>query len=275
VTPASPAHARSATVVVVGASERLEEAARALSGEDEAGSLRVVLITTESQPAPPVDADGDVVSIGGLRPQYVNNAIAGVRLSSLPTMVWWRGGLPEGLDGVATLADRVVLDVEDPAPLWPRLPALFDQTGFTDLRWTRLTRWRSAMAHFFDLPQVRDAAPDFDRLEICGGDHPQCSLFAGWLDASLGWRGRIKPRIVRGRQPLESITLGGRRADLILRRIPASTCLETEVQLEKQVLTSRVVSLGDQSLRTLMSEEMRVRSRDVAFEKAVQSALST
>jgi hypothetical protein len=36
-----------------------------------------------------------------------------------------------------------------------------------------------------------------------------------------------------------------------------------------------VVSLGDQSLHTLMSEELRVRSRDLAFERAVVSALAT
>ena len=107
-----------------------------------------------------------MVSIGGLRPEYVNNAIAGVRLSSLPTVVWWRGGRPEGLDGVATLADRVVLDAEDPWPLWARTPPLFEHTAFTDMRWARLTRWRAAMAHFFDLPEVRDG-----RVGVLAADH--------------------------------------------------------------------------------------------------------
>jgi hypothetical protein len=33
--------------------------------------------------------------------------------------------------------------------------------------------------------------------------------------------------------------------------------------------TSRVVSLGHQRLSTLLAEELRIRSRDAAFERAV------
>ena len=36
--------------------------------------------------------------------------------------------------------------------------------------------------------------------------------------------------------------------------------------------TSRVVSLGDQRLTTLICEELRIRSRDPAFERAVAVA---
>lgn len=272
-TVSSPALAKSATVVGVGSSARLIEAAGVLSGEDDAGAVRVVLIATDSQPAPAVESQPDVISIGGLRPEYVNNAIAGVRLSSLPTVVWWRGGRPEALDGVATLADRVVLDVEEPGPLWARLPSLFEQTAFTDLRWTRLTRWRSAMAHFFDLPQVRQTAPAFERLTISGSDKYQCGLFAGWLDSCLGWNRRIVPRFLSGSAPLESVSLGGGGAELALHLL-SGECLDAAVRMSQNTLASRVVSLGDQSLRTLMSEELRVRSRDLAFERAVVRTLA-
>jgi hypothetical protein len=51
-------------------------------------------------------------------------------------------------------------------------------------------------------------------------------------------------------------------------------CLDAQVRLASHTLASRVVSLGDQSLRTLMAEEMRVRSRDLAFERAVVSTLA-
>ena len=274
VTVSSPARAKSATVVVVGSSARLIEAAGALSGEGDSGAVMVVLIATESQPAPAVESQPDVISIGGLRPEYVNNAIAGVRLSSLPTVVWWRGGRPEALDGVGTLADRVVLDAEEPGLLWTRLSSLFEQTAFTDLRWTRLTRWRAAMAHFFDLPQVRQAASAFEHLTIGGSDHYQCGLFAGWLDSSLGWKRRIVPRVQSGDAPLESVSLGGGGAELELKLLPGD-CLDAQVRLAAHTLASRVVSLGDQSLHTLMSEELRVRSRDLAFERAVVSTLAT
>ena len=51
---------------------------------------------------------------------YLNNAVAALRLSSLPTAVWWRGGNPEMLEGVANLADRMILDAEEPADVWAR-----------------------------------------------------------------------------------------------------------------------------------------------------------
>jgi glucose-6-phosphate dehydrogenase assembly protein OpcA len=167
-----------------------------------------------------------------------------------------------------------VLDVEEPGLLWARLSSLFEQTAFTDLRWTRLTRWRAAMAHFFDLPQVRQAASAFEHLTICGSDHYQCGLFAGWLDSSLGWKRRIVPRVQSGDAPLESVSLGGGGAELELKLLPGD-CLDAQVRLAAHTLASRVVSLGDQSLHTLMSEELRVRSRDLAFERAVVSTLAT
>ena len=267
---------RTATLVVLGASSRLTEAAGILHNGDHASALRVVLISTASDPAPDVASELDLVAIGGLRPEYVNNAIAGVRLSSLPTVVWWRGGRPEALDGVASLSDRVILDDENPRPLWERVGSFVDHTAFTDLRWARLTRWRAAMAHFFDLAEVREAAGSFSSLKIAGTDRDQCALFAGWLDSSLGWKGRVAPVFVDGGTdgPIESVTLGGDDGQLVLRLLPNSTCIDTRVELASRVLASRVVSAGDTRLATLLAEELRVRSRDLAFERALHSALA-
>jgi hypothetical protein len=55
--------------------------------------------------------------------------------------------------------------------------------------------------------------------------------------------------------------------------LPNSTCLSTEGHVGSNLVASRVVSLGDQSLSTLLAEELRVRARDVAFEHAVVGAL--
>ena len=263
---------RIATVVIVGPSQRLIEAAEVLGNADEAGALQVVLISTEGQ-VPAVGEQTDVVSIAGVRPEHVNNAIAAVRLSSLPSVVWWRGGLPDGLDGVAALADRVVLDAEDPWPFWERTPSLFEETAFTDLRWTRLTRWRAAMAHFFDLPEVRDQAAGFTHLAIHGSDQPQCALLAGWLDGSLGWKGRVTGELLPGAASLESVSLSGPAGELALRLLPGQTCLESQATISTRILASRIVSVGDQHLSSLMSQELRVRSRDIAFERALERAL--
>lgn len=275
-TTASLTRARTATLVVVGAGPRLVEAATVLCAGEDASALRIVLISTESE-VPPVDPDFDVVAIGGLKPEYVNNAIAAVRLSSLPTVVWWRGGPPEGLDGVASLADRVVLDGEDPWPLWGRAPSQFENAAITDLRWARLTQWRAAMAHFLDLPEVRRATASLSRLSISGADRAQCALFAGWLESSLGWKGRVEAEFADGGRsvPIDTVTLAGEMSRLTLGLHASGACLDTEARIAGQVLASRVISLGDQSLAALLSEELRVRSRDLAFERALVSTLAS
>jgi glucose-6-phosphate dehydrogenase assembly protein OpcA len=264
--------ARTATLVAVGPSDRLTDVSATLNAEDGAGALHIVRIITDGTGSPS-DERPDVVTIGGLRPEYVNNAIAGVRLSSLPTIVWWRGGRAEGLEGVASLADRVVLDATDPWPLWSRLPPLFDQTAFTDVRWARLTRWRAALAHFFDLPCVKESASELTSLSIAAADRAQAALFAGWLDASLNWRGRVRAALVPSNVPFESVTLRGNLCELELSLLPDSNCLSAEGRIRGEVMASRVLSLGSQTLSSLMAEELRVRSRDLAFERALERAL--
>ena len=265
--------ARTATVVVVGPDDRLADIASTLAAESDAGALHVVRIITDGTGPSGIDDRPDGITIGGLRPEYVNNAIAAVRLSSLPTIVWWRGGPVEGLEGVASLADRVVLDAIDPWPLWSRLPPLFEETAFTDLHWAKLTRWRAALAHFFDLPRVKAHAASFTSLAIAAADRPQAALFAGWLDASLEWRGRVRPAFIPSSVPFESVTLRGSACELTLHLLPDSTCLSTEGRVDGELLASRVVSLGNQTVASLMAEELRVRSRDIAFERAIARAL--
>jgi glucose-6-phosphate dehydrogenase assembly protein OpcA len=265
--------ARTATLVAVGPSDRLTDVSATLAAGDGAGALHIVRIITDGPGTTSDDERPDVVTIGGLRPEYVNNAIAGVRLSSLPTIVWWRGGRAEGLEGVASLADRVVLDTTDPWPLWSRLPPLFDQTAFTDVRWARLTRWRAALAHFFDLPRVKESASQLTSLSIAAADRAQAALFAGWLDASLNWRGRIRAAFVPSNVPFESVTLKGNTCEFELSAIPDSNCLSAEGRIGGEVKASRVLSLGSQTLSSLLAEELRVRSRDLAFERALERAL--
>jgi glucose-6-phosphate dehydrogenase assembly protein OpcA len=269
-----PGRARTATVVAVGPADRLADVADVLSGGEDAGALHLVRIVVDGTGGSlPADRP-EVITIGGLRPEYVNNAIGAVRLSSLPTIVWWRGGRSEGLDGVASLADRVVLDADDPWPLWARTPPLFEHTVVTDIRWARLTRWRAALAHFFDLPAVREKGTSFSQLSMAAADRAVAALFAGWLDAALGWGGQVVPDVsdAASGAPLESVTLEGESCRIELCMLPNSTCLSTEGHVGSDLVASRVVSLGDQSLSTLLAEELRVRARDIAFERAVVAA---
>ena len=263
-----PARAQTATVVVIGPPTRLTAAATALAALP--AGLRTILIAPGDRPSPVASIAGDVVAIEGLRVEYLDNALASLRLSSLPTLVWWRDVDSERLAGVAALADRLVLDAEDPGEVWTRAPSLVPETAVSDLRWTRLTRWRALMANFFDLPHVQAGAGEFEQLRVEGADPHASRLFAAWLSSELRWTGRVRIEIApaEGGVPLEGVTLGGPRHVLDLRLVPGRTCVRTAVSVDGEE-SVRVVSIGDQRLPALIGEELRVRSRDLAFERAL------
>jgi glucose-6-phosphate dehydrogenase assembly protein OpcA len=259
------------TVVAVGPRSRLVDAAAALQALAQAGGIRGILIASGNRSTPDVSVTASEIALEGLCPEFVDNAVAALRLPSLPSIVWWRGGEPAQAEEVARLADRLVLDVEDPAPLWARIDILARKGPISDLRWTALTRWRALMAHFFDLPGVAEAAAGFTSLRVAGSDKPSARLLAGWVVASL----RLKQARIdvehRGDAAIEEVRFGSDREELWLRRLPGSGCVEGHARLDARK-ASRIVSMADQSLTALMAQEVRVRSRDVAFEAAVRAA---
>jgi len=261
------------TLVVTGSAGRLAEAAAAVDELADIG-VRTVLISYGENPEPPVRVSHHTVAVEGLCAEYLNNAVAALRLSSLPTLVWWRGGATSTLEGLAALADRLVLDAEDPTDAWAQVAMLAEKTAISDLRWPRLTRWRALMSHFFDLPDVLAAASRLRVLRVEGADRHTCRLFAGWIASSLKWpRGqshefREKP----GGAPIEAVTLSDGSQDLWLRLVLTGNCLETAARVNGIDAASRTVSLGDQGLAALIGEELRIRARDMAFERAVAAS---
>ena len=265
--------ALTATMVVAGPSPRLVEAAKALSELTDVG-VRTVLISYGDNPEPAVRVSRQTVSLEGLLPKYLNNAVAALRLSSLPTLVWWRGGNVDTLKGLAALSDRLVLDAEDPREVWASVQILAEHTAVSDLRWTRLTRWRALMCHFFDIADVRAAASGFHRLRIEGSDLNAARLFAGWLASALQWGADVKPdlREKPGASPIDLVVLGDGTQELTLRLAANQTCVESAALVHGLAPASRIVSLGDQGLAALLREELRIRSRDLAFERAVAAS---
>jgi glucose-6-phosphate dehydrogenase assembly protein OpcA len=273
--PAPKPRASTATVVVVGKAARIASAGEALAGLGSARGVRTILIVEGTSATPQVRVTESLVVIDGLAPKYLNNAVAAVRLPSLPALIWWRGGSQKALEDVTRLADRLVLDIEDPGPVWKRVDRLVQQTALTDLRWTRLTRWRSMLAHIFDLPQVRAATGAFRRLVVQGQDRPSSRLFAAWFvwcDPNTRIDVQIETVAGDGRSPLESVQLVGDRVSIGIRRIPGRDCLEAS--LDGDIADVRIAPLGHTTLADCIGEELAVRSRDVAFEGAI-AALAT
>ena len=128
----APARALLATVIAVGVQERLTAAAEALEQLGDVG-VRAILISEGTHTSPIARVTEHSIAIAGLAPRYLNNAVAALRLSSLPAAVWWRGGSVEALDDLADLADRLILDTPDPDDVWAKAAGLFEHTVVTDM----------------------------------------------------------------------------------------------------------------------------------------------
>jgi glucose-6-phosphate dehydrogenase assembly protein OpcA len=260
-----------ATVVAIVSPQTRERIAAALSGLSRAGVRPIIISLGDNREPPRREEDGAIV-IEGLLPRYLDNAVASLRLSSLPTLAWWRAGDPGTLVSLAALVDHVVLDVEDPSAVWPFVPEIAAVASVSDIRWTRLTRLRELFAQFFDIPEVRAAATTFERLRIAGSDPFTARLAAGWLRSRLPDGERLAVRIETATgAPIESLELSGTAAELRGRLMANGTCIETSVQTGTQSAV-RVVSAGDRRVESLIAEELRVRSRDLAFEAAVRAS---
>ena len=259
------------TIIAVVQSGTEGAAAEALASLSAVSGVQPVIISLGDNPEAPRTAQLGATVIEGLPPRYLDNAVASLRVSSLPAAVWWRTGDPQALEDLAALVDRIVLDLDDPAEAWARVPALASHVAVSDIRWARLTRWRDLMAQFFEVPEVRRAT--YSRFEIRGADRHDAALLAGWLKSRLPGGADLDVDHQADAGPkLASIELSGPEARLSVRLLPNGTCLETVVAVQDGSPVSRVVARGDDRLPALLGEELRVRSRDLAFEDAVRAA---
>ena len=257
---AAPARALTATVVAVGPRERLQEAVEPLQQLANSGAIRGILIPQGPWPDAGAQVASNLVVLNGLEDNFIDNAVAALRLSSLPTVIWWRGGPADILANLIKLADRVVLDADPPGPGWQCAVERFERAAFSEVRWTRLTRWRALMAQFFDLPEVQAEAASFTRLCIEASDRAAASLFGAWMKNELQWGDKVTIEIQDSDRPsaIARVSLTGGALDLHLRLAKSRKCVESAASVG-QTATSRVVSLGDDSLTALLSEELRIR----------------
>ena len=263
--------ARTATVVIVGPKSRLTEVAESLRSGGRVSGTRLIFVASGSLCTPAVRVTASEIALDGLRPEFVDNAVAALRLPSLPTVVWWRGGETDRVPALAKLADRVVLDVEDPEPLWRQLDGLIAEGPVVDLRWTALTRWRVLMAHFFDMPAVQSAGPRFTRLQIAGSDRHSVRLLGAWLMTSLKLPALRVELLDDARNGIDRVTLSNDAEEVSLQRLDGTPCVEGRARVNGRE-ASRVAAIGNQDPLALISEELRVRVHDPAFETAVRAA---
>ena len=169
-TEAAPARALTATVVAVGPPERLQEVVEPLQTLGRSGATRGILI-----PQGPGEGSGRAGRFERGRAQRPPGQLHRQRRGRVAALEPADGDLVAGRTGRdpwppdqagrprrarrGSAGARLACAVEN-----------LERAAFSDVRWTRLTRWRALMAQFFDLPEVQDAPASFTRLCIEASD---------------------------------------------------------------------------------------------------------
>ena len=265
--------ALTATVVAVSTDTRMRETAGALQRLRDRAAVRTIAISLGDNRQPTVNREGNATAIERIVPQYLNNAVAALRLSSLPSIAWWRGDDTAVLPDLARLVDRLVLDAEDPRPSWALCRTLSELTIVSDLRWAALTRWRNLIAQFFDVPELRQDIARFSRVTIEASDRHAAALLAGWLKSRLKaptFDVQISP--AEGPRMVNRVVLEGKPHCLVLEMLPRSSCIRTAIQCGEEETAARTVAAANESPEALITGELRVRARDLAFEQALDAS---
>jgi glucose-6-phosphate dehydrogenase assembly protein OpcA len=196
-------------------------------------------------------------------------------VADLPVMLWCRTArwpaLPE-FHQIASMARKVILDsavMPDPKDALRRLTAANEGGAlFSDLAWTRLTRWREMLSQVFENRQRLAQLPAIDRVRVSyGGTYETGARYlAAWIVGAL--EGAAHPEIeiapAEGVSTLQ-VEIGGKGLRVALVRHDETL----------------VVTIGDDSHHTslpqptdylLMREELGIVGRDPVFERTLASA---
>ncbi len=202
----------------------------------------------------------------------------GLIAPDLPVAVWCRSRRllhhPE-FRTVVRLANKLIVDssdIEDLAGRIATLRAFRDaDTRVADLAWTRLTRWREAIAAIFDDPDYLSHLDAMDRvvLEYQGPHRPMSTCYLpAWLAHCLGRR--FETRWYRAgdspRPRLFRVALHGTSLDVAI-KVEA----DRSVQMHTGTRDSHCVfpALGEYDL---MREELAIGGEDPVFEAVLNLA---
>ena len=205
----------------------------------------------------------------------VPSLVRALTAPDLPVAIFHRGehGFPAGALGELTAAtDKVIIDSAHAADLNTALSAIrqWSKGGrhVGDVGWTRLTRWRSMLAQFFDDPMqlARLGAISSVAIEWEGSSEPVSAYYLqAWLESALKRTlGRSSVRVGDcGRPRIKSVRLSGDGIDLAVNvDQDRSARLETDGQ-------RRITVMPDLSECELLAEELSILGADPVFDEVV------
>ncbi len=194
------------TLVVVADEKDVSDAEQAATVAASKHPMRLLMVVRRQVDAPVPRLDAEVLLGGRLGPGeavlmrmygrlalHAESVTLPLLAPDAPVVTWWDGVAPEKIayDPLGVFADRRITDSGRAPDGIAALRARAEDyaPGDTDLSWTRITNWRTAIAGALDGATERptDAVVEGDPTD------PSAMLLAGWLSAKFGFMVPVSP----------------------------------------------------------------------------------
>jgi len=211
------------------------------------------------------DGPGEVaiVRLRGDRSGHANSVVIPLLLPDTPVVLWWPTDPPPvpADDPIGRHCQRRITDLATAAD--PRAALRERRAGYvpgdSDLAWTRLTSWRSALASLLDdeTTQVRAVSVDAE------ADNPSAILLAAWLRWALRIPVELTPVIGPG---ITQVQLDTAQGMITLARPDGAVAT-----LSRPGVPDSTIALPRRGLPDLLSEELRRLDPDDVYGDVLMS----
>lgn len=205
------------------------------------------------------DGPGEVaiVRLRGDRSGHANSVVVPLLLPDTPVVSWWPSDPPPvpADDPIGRHCQRRITDLATAPEVHEAIIAR--QSGYvpgdTDLAWTRLTSWRSALASVLD----DDAVGVLSGTVMAEGDNPSAILLTTWLRWALGVDVALNPSPGPG---IVEVSLQTTNGTIVLSRPDGAVA-----SLSRPGVPDSTIALPRRALPDLLSEELRRLDPDEVY----------
>lgn len=263
------------TLVIVTDEHEQSEATRAAAYSADQHPCRIlVIIPRPGRGKPRLDAEIDIgesegpgetvmLRLVGPLANHQASVVLPLLLADTPVVAWWPSKAPTVVasDPVGILAQRRITDsaaTRQPIASLTQRAATY-RPGDTDLAWTRITGWRSALAATLDEPYAKITSVEVG----CQHANPSGELLASWLRARL----KVPVSLLRTRGPgITAVKLNTATGPITLARSDAQMAT-----LSKPNSPTRKLPLARRERRDLLAEELRRLDSDEIYAQALEN----
>lgn len=208
----------------------------------------------------------------------VTALIPGIVVPDLPVVLWCRTGSLISMSEfqkALQLADKLIIDSSDfgdtRETLRHMLSARKSRSSFADLNWTRLTRWREAIAQAFDPGATRAKLNDLNEL-IIAYRTPETPItawyLAAWVQLALGRAIPARMEVSSGKsgRTIQEVTLSGPGISISVARTEGNS-----VNVQVDGLDSSAI-FPRHAEHQLLSEELSLLESDPLYDSVLKKA---